>query len=510
MDELLIVLLLAAGFVSFIPVANLNRNSKDRKYRCLKFLMNATFVWTVLILLERISSSPVIIYYAHMLGYPLKFLVASFMLCTIFNYVEQKMPKPILWILGFFFLVEYVIAITNSSTLLLLELSLQDFTSFNDLYNSANGPLFIYHLILTYLVLFVSIAYLFYFLSKKKGIRQYRAVSRTMVVSIIIVLGFNLLQLLVIDTTVDLTYISLVIVSFSLYRVIYSKDMIFNLLTSGRGKILTNMRELYILTDSEKRIVEFSEMLSTKYNVNVSDFIGKHLDELLEFLKDKVVLYQNYSVDGEVSNDKDHYHLRERKFVIQGNNFGYMILLYDETQVFKLLRELNQLSNFDSMTGLNNRNYIESKLEAYNHKPALGVISLDLNGLKVNNDYLGHERGDYLLKSLANNMKMVMHGTVHKEIARIGGDEFLIIVPSTTLRDLEKIKNDLLKNCASEQLVDIISVSIGLAYDETGKQNVFELIKLADKDMYNMKSQTSSDYSKEIVAYAKKLDQFIR
>lgn len=510
MDNLLELLLLIAGFVSFIPVVNMNRNSKDRKYRCLKFLMNATFLWTILILLERLSSNHFIIYYAHMLGYPLKFLVAAFMLCTIFNYVEQKIPKFLLWSLGFIFIVDYVIAITNSSTLFILNLSASDLFSFSDLYNSVNGPLFIYHLILTYVVLFVSIAYLFYFLSKNKGIRQYRAVSRTMVVSILIVLAFNMLQLFVVNTTVDLTYISLVIVSFSLYQVIFSKDMIFNLLTSGRGKILTNMRELYILTDSEKRIVEFSELLSTKYEVNVSDFIGKHLDRLLDYLKDKIVFYHNYDVAGEVSNEKDHYHLRERKFVIQGNNFGYMILLYDETQVFKLLRELNQLSNFDSMTGLNNRNYIESKLESYNHKPQLGVVSLDLNGLKVNNDYLGHERGDFLLKSLANNMKMVMHEIAHKEIARIGGDEFLIIVPSSSVELLEKIKNDILEKCNSDILEDKISVSIGLAFDETGKNNVFEIIKQADKDMYYMKSQTSGEYSKEIVAYAKKLDQFIR
>ena len=510
MDELLILLLLAAGFVSFIPVVNMIKNSEDRKYRCLKFLMNATFVWTILILIERVSSSNSVIYYAHMLGYPLKFLVASFMLCTVFNYVEQKMPKMLLWVLGITFLAEYLIAITNSSTLYIINLSLGQLNSFHDLYTSSNGPLFIYHLLITYLVLFSSIIYLFYFLQKKKGIRQYRAVSRTMVISIIIVLSFNMFQLFLVDSSVDLTYISLVIVSYALYLVIYSKDMIFNLLTSGRGKILTNMRELYILTDAEKRIVEFSELLGTKYQVNLADFIGKDLDFLLDHLKDKIAFYQNYDVEGEVASEKDHYHLRERKFVIQGNNHGYMILLYDETQVFKLLRELNMLSNYDSMTGLNNRNYIESKLSFYNHKPSLGVISLDLNGLKVNNDYIGHERGDFLLRSLANNLKVVMSHYPHKEIARIGGDEFLVIVPSCDLTVMEKIKEDILSHCTHENLIDRISVSIGLSFDSTGKYDIYELIQKADQAMYQMKSQTSSAYSKEIVAYAKKLDQFIR
>ena len=510
MNEFLLIVLIAAGFVSFIPVVNMIKNSKDQKYRCLKFLMNATFLWTLLILIERISSSTFIIYYAHMLGYPLKFLVASFMLCTVFNYVEQKMPRWILVILGVIFIAEYVLAVTNSSTLLILNLSVDQLTTLNDLYISANGPMFIYHLVITYLVLFVSIAYLFYFLGKNKNIRQFKAISKTMVYSIIIVLAFNLLQLFVVITNVDLTYVSLVIVSYALYNVIYSKDMIFNLLTSGRGKILTNMREMYILTDAEKRIVEFSELLSTKYDVKIKDFIGKHLDVLVEHLKDKIVLYQDYDMEKEVSLNQDHYHLRERKFFIQGNNYGYMILLYDETQVFKLLRELNQLSNYDTMTGLNNRNYIEKKLEVYNHQKNLGIISIDLNGLKVNNDYLGHERGDYLLKTLATNLKIVMHDIPNKELSRIGGDEFLMIIPQTDLSTLNRIKNDILKKCEHEDIIQRISVSIGTSFDCDGKGNIFELIKMADQSMYDMKNITSKAYSQEIVAYAQKLDKFIR
>lgn len=74
------------------------------------------------------------------------------------------------------------------------------------------------------------------------------------------------------------------------------------------------------------------------------------------------------------------------------NDYGYIILLYDETKVFGLLRDLNRLSNYDNMTGLNNRNYIENKLNKIENEKDLGIISLDLNGLKVNNDYLGHER----------------------------------------------------------------------------------------------------------------------
>ena len=87
---------------------------------------------------------------------------------------------------------------------------------------------------------------------------------------------------------------------------------------------------------------------------------------------------------------------------------------------------------------------------------------------------------------------------------------FLIIVPSTSREVLEKVKNDILSVCYDEDLAKRISVSIGLSFDPEGQKNIYELIQNADADMYAMKNQTSAAYSKEIVAYAKKVDQFIR
>jgi len=510
MITLLNLLLIVAGFLSFIPVIQLFRTSKDMKYRCLKFLVNATFVWTLLIFVERFSGNLSIVYYAHMLGYPLKFLMSAFMLCTIFSYVGKKLPKVVLIVLGVLFVGEYIMAITNTHTLYLLELTVSEMTSYESLYEASNGSLFLLHLGLTYLVLFVAITYLGVFLRKNKDIRQYNSVSRTMTLSIIVVLGFNALQLLAFKSTVDLTYISLVFVTYVLYQVIYSKDMIFNLKTSGRGEILSNMREMYIITDSEKCVVEISPLLKNKYKINIDDFEGKDLDRLIERLNEDIVLYEDYNVDEDKQVDKDHFHLREKKFTLKGmNEYGYMILLYDETQVFKLLRELNQLSNYDNMTGLHNRNFFENKIRDLKDTSNLGIISLDLNGLKANNDYIGHERGDFLLRQLAVNMKDVMNKYKDKEMARIGGDEFLIIVENTTLETLETIKHEILSLCDNESIIDKISVSIGYSISETNV-NVFELIAEADKQMYLMKQTTSKDYSREIVKYATNKDNYIR
>lgn len=359
MNTFLEILLIITAFISVIPVVKLSKNQHDKKYLCLKFLIYIAAFWTVLIFIERTITNMTVVYYIHLLGLPTKFLLASLMLCTIFQYIDKVLPKWLLGLLGFIFLGELVIVMFNNSTLWFIDLALSNLTSFEGLYDANHGPLFIIHLILSYAVLLIAIIYMFVFLTKHRGLRQYKPVTRTMIISVIIVLGINLMEFLLITTYVDLTYISLIFASHSLYIVIYSQDMVFNLRTSGRGEILYNMREIYVLTDQDKRVVDISPTLLEKYQINEEDVIGKKFNYLASKLDDRVVLYQEHNMDVETDETKDHYHLREKEFKINGMNVhGYMVLMYDETQVYKLLRELNHLSNFDMMTGLHNRNYM--------------------------------------------------------------------------------------------------------------------------------------------------------
>ena len=511
MDIVLNLILLSVGFISFLPVVSFFRSPKDQKYTCLKYLMYTTFLWSVLIFMERLVETPSIMHYSHMLGYPVKFLLAIFLLCTVYHYVEKKFPKFLYYFLGGIFLVELGVALSNNATKALLNLSVLETQTYKDLYNANNGSLFMVHLIMTYLLVVIAVVYLVTFLSNHKEVRHYKTVTKTLVYSSFIVLSFNALQLLTTYVTVDLKYISLVIVTYALYHVIYHKDMVFNLKSSGRGEILSNMREMYIITDRNKIVVDISALLQSSYRVTVEEFVGKPLENLLDRLGEDIVFYQERDVDSETNPNKDHFHLREKKFSLRGmNDYGYMILLYDETQVIKLLRELNKLSNYDNMTGLHNRNFIESYLRVISSNKDISVISLDLNGLKANNDYLGHDRGDYLLKTLAQKIKEVMSKYTDNEIARVGGDEFIIILKGKEEIELNNIKKQLLESCDSDNIIDQISVSIGIATMNSENETVYDLIRRADEDMYKMKEKTSKEYSKRIVKYATNKEDYIR
>lgn len=162
------------------------------------------------------------------------------------------------------------------------------------------------------------------------------------------------------------------------------------------------------------------------------------------------------------------------------------------------------------MTGLNNRNYIESKIKAISNTKQLGILSLDLNGLKINNDYLGHDRGDYLLKSLAKEIKATFKDVAKKDIGRIGGDEFIIMMYDTDEALLKKKKHALMEACKKDRIEDTISVSIGSSYDANGTINIYALIQEADANMYAMKDQTSNAYKNQLIEYIKLKDRFIR
>jgi len=186
-------------------------------------------------------------------------------------------------------------------------------------------------------------------------------------------------------------------------------------------------------------------------------------------------------------------------FVRDGNigwieYIGYPILLPLAWWFGKQYDKAKYYSEKDPLTGIYNRRYIESafatvksRLEQNGQSGA--VLLLDVNDFKLVNDLLGHKIGDEYLLLITNQLKKSVRKT--DIVARWGGDEFLILSPDIQKKeDLDQMLERIHQNLKQLSFHEVkISVSIGSAlYPKHGKC-LDDLLKVADKNMYHLKSQ---------------------
>lgn len=168
---------------------------------------------------------------------------------------------------------------------------------------------------------------------------------------------------------------------------------------------------------------------------------------------------------------------------------GFSLILRDQTEKQQKQKEIEWLIHHDYLTGLYNRRYMEDTLDLYND-PAyfpVGVMMLDVNGLKRMNDIHGHLVGDELITLVAD----TLIDSVSKKdtVARIGGDEFLILRPNTSQEEMYALKNKLLESFNHRIIKgNRVSVALGYAIKENGESKIRDVMKVADDYMYMNKN----------------------
>ncbi|MEN6463014.1 MAG: HD domain-containing phosphohydrolase, partial [Syntrophomonas sp.] len=157
----------------------------------------------------------------------------------------------------------------------------------------------------------------------------------------------------------------------------------------------------------------------------------------------------------------------------------------------KLAEErLRHLSLYDSLTGLFNRTYFEEYMNSLETREieSLGIIVCDIDGLKLVNDTMGHRAGDKMLMDASRIINECIPDKA--TAARIGGDEFAIIVANTSSRTLQQTTVDIKAkledyNASNPDLPLSISIGYALTYDKD--VNINTLFKKADDYMYREK-----------------------
>ena len=183
----------------------------------------------------------------------------------------------------------------------------------------------------------------------------------------------------------------------------------------------------------------------------------------------------------------------------EGKPWASLVTFMDITNRKKAENELLYLSYHDHLTGLYNRRYFEQELKNFDtpENLPLSIIMFDVNGLKLVNDSFGHDLGDVLLKKSAEAIKKACR---EDDIAaRIGGDEFVVLLPKTAASEALQISN-YIKELASNEKVANMELSISYGYDtkKTDNQSIIEIIANAENHMYRHKLYERSSIRSKI------------
>ena len=172
----------------------------------------------------------------------------------------------------------------------------------------------------------------------------------------------------------------------------------------------------------------------------------------------------------------------------------FMCVAHDVTEKKMYQKRIERQAYTDFLTGLYNRLCCERDLAKYVDTAKKtgregSVLYMDLDDFKHINDSLGHQYGDVLLKSLANGIRSVQG--IQNSCYRMGGDEFVIIVPSEQHEMLEQIVEGIKAVFSRPWFLKdtdyYCTMSMGIVHFPTEGEDVEELVKKADIAMYEAK-----------------------
>jgi len=175
---------------------------------------------------------------------------------------------------------------------------------------------------------------------------------------------------------------------------------------------------------------------------------------------------------------------------------AYSLILRDVSEHREASEALRQSISCDHLTGLANRRAFfeaaELEIQRWTRAPRpLSLVMVDADLFKSVNDQHGHAAGDAVLRHLAAGLLSTFRAM--DVVARIGGEEFVVLLPGTTLEGAEMVAERLCRNIA-QQVVDVdgvairYTVSAGVAEMEPGVAGLDALVKRADMALYSAKT----------------------
>lgn len=281
------------------------------------------------------------------------------------------------------------------------------------------------------------------------------------------------------------------------------------------ASVFTHAREGILITDTQGNIIEANQVFTDITGYSREEVLGKNPRLLQSGLHDQDFyralwnsLVETGNWHGELWNRRKNGELYAAMMTISavqdihGITQNYVNLFTDITPLKEHQRQLEYIAHYDALTGLPNRVLLADRLKqamARSHRSghSLAVLYLDLDGFKAVNDQHGHDTGDQLLVNISHRLKEVLREG--DTIARIGGDEFVVVMVDLEHPDDYEAVLTRLLNVAAEpvtlnQHLLRVSASIGATRYPQDVADADQLLRHADQAMYIAKQAGKNCY----------------
>jgi diguanylate cyclase (GGDEF)-like protein len=263
--------------------------------------------------------------------------------------------------------------------------------------------------------------------------------------------------------------------------------------------IFSNQRELVYIPSLWKK----EEMATPPYSFeDIFQFV--HPDDLPIIRKKFDKLYHTYKAqiaEFRKCDQKGNWIWMEahgKAIMNEQNELDYVIVTIKNIGERKRYEEkLRQLAYFDSLTGIANRSYFERYIkQLIESQTAFALCYLDFDKFKWINDHFSHQAGDYFLQEAVKRVQSVLRD--EDFFARIGGDEFVLLLPNVTKEEMAKLADKLVSAFHQpfyyeKQLIQS-TLSMGIAFFPKDSDRIEQVMKYADQALYNVKERGRNGY----------------
>jgi diguanylate cyclase (GGDEF)-like protein/PAS domain S-box-containing protein len=494
-DALLTVVVFPTGFFAFVLAAFAwNRRETSGAARALSVLLLSLGIWDIGYGL-RTANVPapnphvwMSLMYVGVATAP----TALFVFAIYFAHRERWLTRAVQVAL----LIEPAAIILAAWTDARLGLLFNDKVGIDEYLRSNAGPAFWVNIVYSYvLMVFATMLLVGHRWSHRHSV--YRQQATSVIIGAVLPWIASLLLALNV-TSRDLTPLAISLSAFAFGYGILRFRML-EVVPIARDLLIERMSDGVLVVDEHGTVSDINPTGRVLLGMGDIDPVGKHYSDCLQHQPALTALLRS-NVNGriEVEQTRGVVRFLDISLILledhRRNRIGALVLARDVSDRKHLEGELERLAGVDPLTAIGNRRMFaeiaERELKRRNRTgQPLSLALIDLDFLKQINDNSGHEAGDLALQRVA---EVMQRSSRTSDVpARIGGDEFALLLPDTgaiaAVEALERIRRALRDRTAGDDRFSRLSLSIGIATIAPGIDSFDELMRAADAALYTAK-----------------------